>query len=124
MRTLKQADRRFGPAELLEVFDEYDGPRLFSCRDDEGQQYLALWVDETAEADLWLYVAVSESRLQAAKEGSITLRDIFLSAESGEVLELVTYRDGRPTTVDRTLATAEIPRGWLPQAELTLLRGP
>ena len=38
----------------VEVFDFYDGPRFYSCRDVLGQLYIVYWVDDVDGNATWL----------------------------------------------------------------------
>ncbi|MEE2033630.1 DUF6575 domain-containing protein [Rhodococcus chondri] len=70
-----------GELRLLETFAYYDGPRLFSCASNLGQNYLAIWVEEEEEHDVWLYMPISPSRLSSIRSGGISLRSSILYAE-------------------------------------------
>lgn len=107
--------------EIGEVFEYYDRPCLFSCRDRVGQDYLALWVDESDDAEVWLYVAVSPSRLDALKAGDVELRNAFLLSEAGTVLVVKESRDSQPRSIESITAT-EIPPEWLPKPGESLYR--
>ena len=91
-----------GRLRLLEVYDFYDGPRLFSVVSVTGALYLGFWADETAGGDEWLYVPVSARRLDEVVEGVLALRDAFLEPEDG-VLFSVTMPDGGNTSALATL---------------------
>jgi len=77
-----------GNLEMLEVYEFYDKPCLFSCRNVAGQIFLALWIDETAYADSWFYAPTSLKRFQQIVVGNIELRNAFLTAEDGFVFEV------------------------------------
>lgn len=78
-------DTSLGRLRILEVWDEYDGPRLFVAVNASATLFVAFWADQTDDVDTWLYVAVSEARLERVQSGSITLRDAFTTAEDGNV---------------------------------------
>lgn len=83
-----------GKLEILEVYEFYDKPCLFSCRNVVGQIFLAVWIDETSYSDSWLYVPTSLRRLQQVVGGGIELKNAFLEAEDGFVLEVIVFHDG------------------------------
>ena len=35
-----------GNLTIDEVFDTYDGPRLFTCTNGDGQSFIGLWIDD------------------------------------------------------------------------------
>jgi hypothetical protein len=80
-----------GTLELLEVYEYYDKPCLFSCRNLSSQLFLSIWIDETKTEDVWLYVPVSHKRLEYILNGGIDLRTAFLRAEDNFVFEVRTY---------------------------------
>lgn len=86
---------RLGKLEYLEIYDQYDSrPCLFSCRNQDGQIYLAVWVDETDDDDRWLYAALSPIRLKWLRENVIDIRSVFTQAVSGFVYDVRTDKDG------------------------------
>jgi DNA-binding protein HU-beta len=76
--------------KLLEVYEEYDGPRLFSCMNADGQLFLSLWVDDESDKDIWLYLPISKQRLKDIKSNKIDLREAFLNAEGGHEYLVIT----------------------------------
>jgi hypothetical protein len=73
-----------GVLEILEVFQYYDGPKLFSAYNKAGSLFLAFWLgDEFNEISLdkWLYVPVSKTRLDNIKAGVIDLLTACREAE-------------------------------------------
>lgn len=97
----------------LEVFDYYDGPRFYSCRDDVGQLYLVYWADESEAGTSWLYVRVSSDRYGALKRGDVAIADALSKPEDGTVLIVIA---GREQFVVHQLTPAEIDPEWLPEA--------
>lgn len=67
--------------EIIDVYEYYDGPRLFSCRNRSGQLFLALSVEENHDESVWLYVAVSDERLRQIESGAMDLRTAFAAPE-------------------------------------------
>jgi len=85
----------------LETFHYFDGPKLFSCSNTAGQKYLVFWLGDEKDQDRWLYVPISETRLQLARSGGISLRNVCAQPEDG-VLWLInlTFDSDEPTKVD------------------------
>ncbi|MCA8832002.1 DUF6575 domain-containing protein [Hymenobacter pini] len=85
MNTLPK-DSLLGNLSLIEVFHYYDGPKLFSCKNNGGQIYFVLWLgDEELDYryDRWMYVPVSVTRIQHIKSGQIDLRSACINPEDG-----------------------------------------
>lgn len=65
-----------GVLETTRVIVYYDGPRLFTVRSSAGQSYLVFSVDESEDdaSETYLYVALSEVRLERLLSGKEALR--------------------------------------------------
>ena len=66
-----------------EVFDFFEGPRFYSCKNKTGQIYLVHWVDEINDCDVWLYSKVSFEKYCALKNKKIDIRSCFENPEEG-----------------------------------------
>jgi hypothetical protein len=93
-----------GVLEILEVYDYYDKPCLFSCRNLSDQLFLAVWIDETSTEDVWLYAPVSRRRLEYVLNGGVDLRTAFLRAEDNFVFQVQTYHSAeKPSQINKVL---------------------
>lgn len=110
------ANTTLGHLRIVEVFDFYDGPRLFSARNSVGTTYVAYWADEVQQEDIWLYVPVSHQRLQSVRSGSVSLREVFLAPEDGTVFEVSTPKNRGAASV-KQLAPSEIDSERLPPVD-------
>ncbi len=72
-----QADelRRFQPFEPAEVLYEFDGPRIFTVKDAEGELYLAYWSDEDQQICRYVVVPTTATILDGLRNGSISVYD-------------------------------------------------
>lgn len=77
-----------GTLTIIEIYVEYNGPKLFSCRNEVGQTFLALWVDEEDDYDLWLYIAISIKKLNSIRQGHTDLHQAFLYPENKHIYEI------------------------------------
>lgn len=59
--------------EILEVFEYYDEPLLFTCRDGTDNLYLGLSVD----TGVWLYVELQSGELELLKNRKMDLHTCF-----------------------------------------------
>lgn len=66
---------RFLPFEPADVLYEFDGPRIFTLRDAEGELNLAYWSDENGEAFRYVVVPTTARILAALKKGSVSVFD-------------------------------------------------
>lgn len=100
---------RLGVLALETVYEYYDGPVLFSARDDLGHAYLAVAVEQ----DTLLYVPVSEDRLVAVRTGLVALDAAFGTPESKTVFVVRPESDEQPVV---EIPASEIPADWVPAA--------
>lgn len=66
---------RFGPFEPVEMLYEFDGPRIFTVRDADGELNLACWSDENERACRFIVAATSTAILQGLREGRLSVFD-------------------------------------------------
>ena len=83
-----------GRLKIVETFEYYDQPVLFSCKNAAGRLYLVVAADENERNETWLYAGVSEKRLKLIRSGSIDLHDAFADPEDGFLVrEIVPYNN-------------------------------
>jgi len=104
-----------GELALVEVYAYVDIPCLFACRNRSGQHFLAVWIEETADANRWVYVPVSEQRLRFVRSGGIELRDAFTAAEEESAYVVSVPRGQGETTLER-VACRSLTDAMLPSA--------
>ncbi|MEA5596281.1 DUF6575 domain-containing protein [Rivularia sp. UHCC 0363] len=103
-----------GQLEIIEVYDFYDKPVLFSCKNKSGLIFIVICVDSSDVAEIWLYAPMSSSRFKNVAQGKVELRDIFNNAEDGFVYHVeIPYEDG--INVVKTFNRNEIPDEYLPE---------
>ncbi|MDM8521193.1 SWIM zinc finger family protein [Anaerolineales bacterium HSG6] len=105
---------QFGNLELIEVYEFYDKPLLYSCKN-ASSIFLVILVDEDDDdSDTWLYQPVSYNRFKQVRSGVIDLRETFSSSETNTVFEVrILYGDEQYEHVKQIPANA-IPEKWLP----------
>jgi hypothetical protein len=105
-----------GILKLIEVYEFYDQPCLFSCQNLSGQVYLTLWVDSSETEDIWLYAPVSSERFNHIKNGEVDLKTVFTHSEDAFVFEVsIPLNDQKPTIV-KALACRDLTEDQLPEA--------
>lgn len=98
----------------LEVFDYYDGPRFYSCRDKLGQLFIVYWIGESEHESEWLYIRLSEDRYAALKKGSLGIAKAL--SEPEEDFAFIVKNTGINFTVEEITANAIDP-SWLPESD-------
>ncbi|MEH2118964.1 DUF6575 domain-containing protein [Nostoc sp.] len=103
-----------GQLEIIEVYDFYDKPVLFSCKNKSGLIFIVLCVDSSEFAEIWLYASMSSSRFQSVVQGGVELRDIFIYTEDAFVYQVeIPYEDDLNAVV-KTVDCNEIQDEYLP----------
>ena len=76
-----------GELEIVEVYDYYNVPILFSCRNSAFHLYIVIFADHLPEYEMWLYAEVSPMRLNLIRSGVVNLHDAFAEPETGRLLK-------------------------------------
>lgn len=101
----------------IEVFDYYDGPKFYSCRDKVGQVFLVYWIDETDSYDSWLYLRVSPERYSSLKKGNISVAKVLSTPEEGFAFVVNNYGTHFFT---EEISSVKIEPEWLPPTDYYL----
>ncbi|NUN15651.1 MAG: hypothetical protein HUU55_18660 [Myxococcales bacterium] len=75
-----------GKIEISEVYEYLDGPRLFTAINNVGTMFLVFWCGEESDATRWLYLPVSEEKLNKLRRKKLTLRAAFVNPETAYYL--------------------------------------
>ena len=81
--------KELGELEILEVYDYYDFPTLFSCKDAAGSLYIATLAKSLDDSDIWIYAKMSYDRLCLIQCGDINLYEAFYEPETGMLIKAV-----------------------------------
>lgn len=108
-----------GHLTIDEVFIAYDGPKLFSCYDEYGSFYLAAFVDEDDEAEIYLYTAISPARLETLRSGKTSIRQAFTSPLDENLWQVRRFLTTTDAVAQQT-SPASIDEDWLPSEDARL----
>lgn len=75
-----------GQLTIFEIYEYLDGPRLFAARNNIGTMFLVFWFDEEEDATGWLYLPISEAKLNKLRRKEIALHEAFRKPETGYYL--------------------------------------
>jgi hypothetical protein len=104
-----------GELTFLEIYEFYNMPVLFACRNSAGQIFLAVWIAEQENEDVWLYTPLSISRFFASRQGNIDLHEVFSEPEDGYIYQVFTvHNEGTQDWIQPVLAAA-VEKKYLPQ---------
>ena len=103
-----------GRLEIIEIYDYYDQPILFACKNAVGHLLLVVAADENDHYETWLYVRISAERLNLIRSGTIDLHDAFADSENGHLLQ-AKFSYNNPTSPQiEHLESNQIPEDMLP----------
>jgi hypothetical protein len=105
-----------GKLEIIEIYEHYDQPLLFACRNASDNLYLVVLEDEEDEFENWLYASMSPARFAQVRSGGIDLYNAFKNAEDGFVFLVRLYRDRQLPSVITTLPTDQLQDEQLPES--------
>ena len=103
-----------GKLEIIEVYEYYDQPVLYSCKNASGHFYLVVAAAEDAQFLTWLCVAASTERLNLIRSGKIDLHDAFVNSENPYAIQVrVPYEEHASVQTD-FIQSNQIPEDMLP----------
>ena len=103
-----------GKLEIVEIYEYYDQPVLYSCKNAMGHFYLVVAADEDDQYLTWLCAAVSTERLNRIRSGKVDLHDAFAHPESAYAIQVkVPYNENASVQVD-FIQSNLIPEDMLP----------
>lgn len=102
-----------GKLELIEVYEFYDQPILFSCRNASDAIFMGVFAAEDDNFETWLYVGVSPHRFNQIRSGTIDLHDAFSEVEDGIIFQIkVSHDEQMPVLMP--ISAPQIPDDMLP----------
>jgi len=116
------ASEFIGQLKIDEIFINYDGPKLYSCVDTEGHHYLAAFVAEEGNKEVYLYVPVPDDIYHSIRQARIPLRDAFAHSSLARAWLLVEDLETGDERAEE-IAPVSIRADWLPDEDF-LLRAP
>lgn len=84
-----------GNLKVIRVYIKVNEPMLFSGKNELGDLYFVSYADSLDNGEAWIITRVSEERLRRFEIGILDIRDMFLNAETGNIL-FVEYDDDKP----------------------------
>lgn len=84
-----------GELEIVTVYEYYDKPCLFSCKNEKTQLFVAVWVDDNLAFEQWICAHVSVARLTDLESKIIDLRSIFENTDCGFVVNMKVFHSDK-----------------------------
>lgn len=103
-----------GKLEIVEIYEYYDQPVLYSCKNASGHFYLVVAAAKDDQFLTWLCVAVSIERLNLIRSRKIDLHDAFADSENSHAIQVkVPYEEHASVQTD-FIQSNQIPEDMLP----------
>src|SRR5262245_23404100 len=102
-----------GSLKVLEIYEYYDGPRLFASINDTGSLFLVLWIRSTEATGEYYVQPMSLHRFREVREGAISLHDAFIRGEGSELFVLRIDRHSDEARIS-PLSSRQIDESLLP----------
>ncbi|MBH0068181.1 DUF6575 domain-containing protein [Pseudoalteromonas sp. NZS100] len=91
MSTSIPRDTFLGKLNFYEVYDDFMGPKCFTLKNQFGQIYLVYWNGDFEGYSEWLYILISEERIDAVTRQELSLREAFKYPESSQLIIVKTF---------------------------------
>ena len=103
-----------GKLEIVEIYEYYDQPVLYSCKNAAGHLYLVVAAAENDEYITWLCVPVSIERLNLIRSGKIDLHDAFADSENPYAIQVGVPYEEHASVLTDFIQSNQIPEDMLP----------
>ncbi|WNK51275.1 hypothetical protein RM153_21540 (plasmid) [Pantoea agglomerans] len=70
-----------GKLKFINVYIEYDGPRVFSLESETGASYISYWVGDDNKCEKWFLIPCSKTRVYAFEKNQIDLKSLISQQE-------------------------------------------
>lgn len=105
-----------GRLEIVEIYEYYDQPVLYSCKNAAGHLYLVVAAAENDEYITWLCVPVSTERLNLIRSGKIDLHDAFAYSENPYAIQVRVPYEEHASVLTDFIQSNQIPEDMLPMS--------
>lgn len=106
-----------GRLRIVEVYDDYEGPKFFLVKNQFKQQFVCYWVDEREDGALgWLYMQISDEKLRSLVNGEVDAHEAFSNPEQGVYLAYTPVDSSSDTAVYYEIA--DLDESLIPPADV------
>ncbi len=118
--SLFPSNSQLGKLKIIEVYDYYDGPKFFCAKNQFKQLMVVYWVEHNKDDKSfgWLYLPITEEKLNDLRRGKISVRDAYENPEEG--LYLVYTFPNSSMDSAKYLKKYEVPKNFLPPKKLKI----
>ena len=105
---------QLGELEIIEVYEYFNMPLLFSCKNLVSSFYIALCADDLPEHDMWLYTEVSLKRLNLIRSALDSVYNAFAKPEMGRLLKVTIPHNNSATFNSEYVTPSELDENVFP----------
>ncbi|GMA15879.1 hypothetical protein E5F05_06845 [Deinococcus metallilatus] len=103
---------------MIEVYDYFDRPLLFSIRNATGSLFVISFATARGDEEKWMVVEISPSRLVSFHAGQLNVRGVFEFPENGQILLLRVPKSDGDMIVESMSSDNETIREFLAHPEV------
>lgn len=94
---------QLGKLELLEVYEDFLGPKCFSVKNENTQRFMVYWSGdyEGGKCIKWAYIPVTKPMLASLLSNKVSFHDAFHQSDKLYLASIYANEVGRPATVER-----------------------
>ncbi|TCU01663.1 DUF6575 domain-containing protein [Vibrio crassostreae] len=93
---------QLGQLELLEVYEDFLGPKCFSVKNENTQRYMVYWSGDYDEGQCikWAYIPVTKPLLARLLNNEVSFHDAFHHSEELYIASIYSDGVGKPAKVE------------------------
>lgn len=94
---------QLGKLELLEVYEDFLGPKCFSVKNENTQRFMVYWSGdyEDGKCIKWAYIPVTKPMLANLLSNKVSFHDAFHQSDKLYLASIYANEVGRSATVER-----------------------
>lgn len=77
-----------GDLRISNIYEEYDGPRLFSVENEVGSTFVSYWIGNNEDSDNWFLIPCSKAKIIAYEKKSIDLLTLLSQQEQANFYKI------------------------------------
>lgn len=108
----------FGTLRMLNIYEFYEVPRLFSVENEVGSTFVVYWIGENDVSDSWILIPISKLRLNRLENKYIDIRELLVNQEQKFFFEVSVHFDNESEAEWRSLSKSDIDTILLPKSGL------
>lgn len=104
-----------GDLSIINIYEEYEGPRIFSLENKTGASFIAYWIGDTDDSENWYLIPCSKARLISFEKKKIDLLKMLSQQEQNNFYKVEHPFDSKAQVIVTPLFSAQINNIKLPK---------